>query len=97
MGANDFGRFNYTVQECREGLLRDMAEFGERYTMLAKAFELLETTQENQELVRQWFDLYMRVIDESSYYKFGRKMEELEKQIELAWNRGRNANSLSMR
>lgn len=85
MGANDFGRFNYTLQECREGLLRDMAEFGERYTMLAKAFELLETTQENQELVREWFDLYMRVIDEDSYLEFGRKMGELEVEILREW------------
>lgn len=85
MGANDFGRFNYTLQECREGLLRDMAEFGERYTMLAKAFELLETTQENQELVREWFDLYMRVIDESSYVALVRKLEELEGMIGEAW------------
>ena len=84
MGANDFGRFNYTLQECREGLLRDMAEFGERYTMLAKAFELLETTQENQELVHEWFDLYMRVIDEDSYLEFGSKMEELEAAINAA-------------
>lgn len=84
MGANDFGRFNYTLQERREGLLRDMAEFGERYTMLAKAFELLETTQENQELVREWFDLYMRVIDEGSYLEIGRRMEELEAAINAA-------------
>lgn len=84
MAVNDYGRFNHTLQECREGLLRDMAEFGERYTMLAKAFELLETTQENQELVREWFDLYMRVIDEDSYLEFGRKMEELEAAINAA-------------
>ena len=81
MGADDFGRFNFTLQECREGLLRDMAEFGERYTMLAKAFELLETTQENQELVREWFDLYMRVIDEDSYLRVSSEMQELESRI----------------
>ncbi len=91
MGANDFGRFNYTLQECREGLLRDMAEFGERYTMLAKAFELLETTQENQELAREWFDLYMRVIDESSYVALVRKLEELEGMIGEAWRTEHNA------
>ena len=91
MGANDFGRFNYTLQECREGLLRDLAEFGERYTMLAKAFELLETTQENQELVREWFDLYMRVIDESSYVALGRKLEELGGMIGEAWYTEHNA------
>lgn len=84
MCMGNFVRFNYTLQECREGLLRDMAEFGERYTMLAKAFALLETTQENQELVREWFDLYMRVIDEGSYLEFGRKMEELEAAINAA-------------
>lgn len=85
MGANDYGWFNHTLQECRDGLLQDMAEFGERYTMLAKAFELLETTQENQELVRRWFDLYMAVIDEDSYMKWGREMDCLEKEIERNW------------
>lgn len=54
MGDNDFGRLNHTLQESHEGLLRDMAEFGDRHTMLAKAFELLETTQEN---LQQCFDL----------------------------------------
>ena len=85
MGANDFGRFNFTLQECRDGLLQDMAEFGERYTMLAKAFELLETTQENQELVREWFDLYMGIYDETSYAALGNRLEELENEIEQAW------------
>lgn len=83
MGASDFGRFNYTFQECRDGLMRDMAEFGERYTVLAVALTLLDN-QETQELVRQWFDLYMQVIDEDSYLGFGRKMEELEAAINAA-------------
>lgn len=52
MGTNDYGRFNYTLQECRDGLMRDMAEFGERYTVLAVALTLLDN-QETQELVRQ--------------------------------------------
>ena len=81
MGVSDYGRFNHTIQECRDGLMRDTAEIGERYTMLAKALSLLDTTQENQELVRRWFDLYMRVIDESSYLEFGHEMEELENRI----------------
>lgn len=49
--------FNHTLQECRDGLMRDMAEFGERYTVLAVALTLLDN-QETQELVRRWFDLY---------------------------------------
>lgn len=63
----------------------DMAEFGERYTLLGVALELLDTTQENQELVRRWFDLYMRVIDEQSHLEFGHEMDELEEQIESSW------------
>ena len=58
MGVNDYGRFNHTLQECRKGLMRDMAEFGERYTVLAVALTLLDN-QETQELVRRWFDLYI--------------------------------------
>lgn len=81
MEESGYGRHNYTVQECRGGLLRDMAEFGERYAVLAKALALLDTTQENRELVRQWFDLYMQVIDEDSYLSLGRELEELERRI----------------
>ncbi len=84
MGTNDYGRFNHTLQECRDGLMRDMAEFGERYTMLAVALTLLDN-QETQELVRRWFDLYMAVIDEDSYMKWGREMDCLEKEIERNW------------
>lgn len=58
MGVNDYGRFNHTLQECRKELTRDMAEFGERYTVLAVALTLLDN-QETQELVRRWFDLYI--------------------------------------
>lgn len=81
MEESGYGRHNYTVQECRDGLLRDMAEFGERYAVLAKAYTLLDTSQENRELVRQWFDLYMQVIDEDSYLSLGRELEELERRI----------------
>lgn len=80
MGTNDYGRFNYTLQECRDGLMRDMAEFGERYTVLAVALTLLDN-QETQELVRRWFDLYMQVIDEDSYLRVGNELEELESRI----------------
>ena len=50
--------FNHTLQECRKELMRDMAEFGEHYTVLAVALTLLDN-QETQELVRRWFDLYI--------------------------------------
>lgn len=80
MSANDYGRFNYTLQECRDGLMRDMAEFGERYTVLAVALTLLDN-QETQELVRRWYDLYMQVIDEDSYLRVGNELEELENRI----------------
>lgn len=82
MDANDYGRFNHTLQECRDGLARDVAEFGERYELLSKALELLD---EEESLVRRWFDLYMAVIDEDSYMKWGREMDCLEKEIERNW------------
>lgn len=82
MGTNDYGRFNHTLQECRDGLRRDVAEFGERYELLSKALELLD---EEESLVRRWFDLYMAVIDEDSYMKWGREMDCLEKEIERNW------------
>lgn len=85
MCMDGFSRFNFTLQECREGLMRDMAEFGERYTLLQKALCLLDT-QEHQELVRQWFDLYMGIYDETSYAALGNRLEELENEIEQAWN-----------
>lgn len=79
-----FDTHNYTVAECRTGLEKDMAEFGERYTLLQKALCLLDT-QEHQELVRQWFDLYMGIYDEASYTALGNRLEELENEIEQAW------------
>lgn len=82
MGTNDYGRFNHTLQECRDGLMRDVAEFGERYELLSKALELLD---EEESLVRRWFDLYIAVIDEDSYMKWGREMDCLEKEIERNW------------
>lgn len=85
MGAKDFRRFNHTLQECMEGLKRDVAEFGERYSLLSKALELLDTTPENQELVRKWFDLYMQVIDEDSYMRVRDELEELENRIVVAY------------
>ena len=85
MSMSGYERFNHTFQECSEGLMRDMAGFGERYTFLGMAFELLDTTQENKELVRRWLDLYMRVIDEQSYLEFWHEMEELERRIENSW------------
>ena len=91
MGASVFRQFNHTLQECMEGLKRDIAEFGERYSLLSKALELLDTTPENQELVRKWFDLYMQVIDEDSYNELGGKMEELEESIQRAWYTRHNA------
>lgn len=57
-----------------------MAEFGERYTVLAVALTLLDN-QETQELVRRWYDLYMQVIDEDSYLRVGNELEELESRI----------------
>lgn len=91
--ADGYGKYHYTLQECRDGLKRNMAEFGERYTLLGIAFELLDTTQENQELVRRWFDLYMRVIDEQSYLEFGHEMEELKSRIISAKERSEKSSS----
>lgn len=91
--ADGYGKYHYTLQECQDGLMRDMAEFGERYTLLGIAFELLDTTQENQELVRRWFDLYMRVIDEQSYLEFGHEMEELKSRIISAKERSEKSSS----
>lgn len=87
MGAeSDYGRFNHTVEECREGLLRDMAEFGERYTTLAKALMLLDTgNRELVELVRTWFDTYVSIIDEASYEANATTLKALELQIVRDW------------
>lgn len=85
MSMSGYERFNHTLQECSEGPMRDMAGFGERHTFLGMTFELLDTTQENKELVRRWPDLYMRVIDEQSYLEFWHEMEELERRIEDSW------------
>lgn len=85
MGANDFGRFNHTLQECREGLARDIAEFGSRYSLVCKALTLLDTSQENRELVRSWYDLYTQVIDETSYIRVCGEMESLEIKILESW------------
>lgn len=85
MGANDYGRFNHTLQECRKGLEKDIAEFGSRYSLLSKALSLLDTSQENQELVREWFDVYMSIFDEESYNACAAILEALELQILKSW------------
>ena len=92
MSANDYGRFNHTLQECRKGLEQDTESFGTRYTLLKKALFLLDN-QETQELVREWFDVYMSVIDETSYLELSGKMDELETQINAAWEKGENFSS----
>ena len=84
MSANDYGRFNHTLQECRKGLEQDIESFGTRYTLLKKALFLLDN-QETQELVREWFDVYMSVIDEQSYLELSGKMDELETSILREW------------
>lgn len=84
MSVNDYGRFNHTLQECRKGLENDIESFGTRYTLLRKALSLLDN-QETQELVREWFDVYMSVIDETSYLELSGKMDELETSILRAW------------
>lgn len=91
MGVNDYGRFNHTLQECRKGLMRDIESFGTRYTLLKKALELLDN-QETQELVREWFDVYMSVIDETSYLELSGKMDELETAILREWFKRTNKN-----
>lgn len=85
-----YGSHNYTLEQCRQGLEKDVAEFGKQYSLLSKAREMLDT-QEHQELVRSWFDLYMQIIDEDSYLALGEKMEELETSILRAWYTRRNA------
>lgn len=92
MGVSDYGRFNHTIQECRDGLMQDIESFGTRYTLLKKALELLDN-QETQELVREWFDVYMSVIDETSYLELSGKMDELETQINAAWGKDENFSS----
>ena len=107
MDANDYGRFNHTLQECRKGLENDIESFGTRYTLLKKALELLDN-QETQELVREWFDVYMSVIDETSYREWfdvymsvidetsylelSGKMDELETSILREWFKRTNKN-----
>lgn len=86
MGANDYGRFNHTLQECRKGLESDIAEFGSRYSLLKKALALLDTGRKDSvELVRGWFDLYTQVIDETSYLRVCGEMESLEIKILESW------------
>lgn len=91
MSANDYGRFNHTIQECRDGLMQDIESFDTRYTLLKKALELLDN-QETQELVREWFDVYMSVIDETSYLELSGKMDELETSILREWFKRTNNN-----
>lgn len=38
METNGYERLNHTIQECQDGLVRDMAEFSELYTFLGFAF-----------------------------------------------------------
>lgn len=78
-------RHNYTLAECRQGIEKDIAEFGSRYSLLSKALELLDTSQENQELVREWFDVYMSVFDEDSYNANSSRLEDLEVRMLKAW------------
>ena len=86
MSANNvLGRHNYTLAECRQGLEKDIAEFGSRYSLLSKALELLDTSQENQELVREWFDVYMSIFDEESYSANSSRLEDLEIRMLKAW------------
>lgn len=87
----DFFTHNYTLWECRECLERDIESFGTRYTLLKKALELLDY-QETQELVREWFDVYMSVIDEQSYLELSGKMDELETAILREWFERTNNN-----
>lgn len=39
METNGYEWLNHTIQECQDGLVRDMAEFSELYTFLGFAFE----------------------------------------------------------
>lgn len=38
METNGYERLNHTIQECQDGLVRDVAEFSELYTFLGFAF-----------------------------------------------------------
>lgn len=77
-------RHNFTKEECREYLERDIAEFGSRFTLLSRARQLLEV-QEHEELVRDWFDCYMSIYDENSYDAVSSRLEKLEMAILKAW------------
>lgn len=84
--TSEYGTHNYTVQEVRQGLEQDIASFGSRYTLLRKAYVLLESGDDaDVELVRAWFDIYMSIIDEPSYMSLGKQMEELETEILKRW------------
>lgn len=91
MYRNEYGRFNHTVEECREGLMKDIDSFGTRYTFLKKALTLLDN-KETQELVREWFDVYMSVIDETSYLELSGKLDKLETSILQEWFKTTNKN-----
>ena len=39
METNGYERLNHTIQECQDGLARNMTEFSERCTFLGFAFE----------------------------------------------------------
>ena len=82
MYNSEYGNHNYTLQECQEMLTNDIRLMGSRYSLLSKALELLEV---DEELVRDWFDVYMAVIDETSYLKLSHRLEELETQILKSW------------
>lgn len=84
MYSSDYNGHSYTIEECRKLLKRDVSEFGSRYELLSKALELLEC-DEHRELIRDWFDLYMSIIDERSYLEVSDKLEELETNIIEAW------------
>lgn len=73
-------RYSYTVEETRDGILHDMKINTRQLTMLNKALMLLDSP-EHIEVVREWFDVYMSVVDEQSFMEYGRKLDELESKI----------------
>lgn len=74
---------SFTTQEARNGILHDLEVNTQQLGLLHKALRLLESP-DTSELVLEWFDTYMSIIDEDSYMENGYRLEELEGRIREA-------------
>lgn len=77
------GTHNFTKTEARNGILHDMEVNTQQLGLLHKALRLLESP-DTSELVLEWFETYMSIVDEDSYMENGHRLEELEGRIEGA-------------